>query len=134
MNKQEVFDIVSKHLIMQGEQSRENCDSCCRYRIEKDGKVLKCSVGCLIPDREYYEQLEYKPVCLVGKEKDGSKFIVEITVVGAIIERLYCDSNMTVEDALFLDELRGIHDWTSPKHWKNKLQKFALENGLIFNA
>lgn len=54
MTKQEIFDIVAKHLLTQ------NCkalglDGRCSYRGDAG---TKCAVGILISDEEYYPEME----------------------------------------------------------------------------
>lgn len=60
-SRQDLFDFISEHLVNQGEQAAGSTDKqnwTCRYKIEKDGKTLKCAVGCLIPDSCYSDQFE----------------------------------------------------------------------------
>lgn len=58
MNKQEIFDKVSRHLIEQGVQA--SYDDMCRYRMidTETGQELMCAAGCLIPKDSYLESME----------------------------------------------------------------------------
>lgn len=53
---QEIFDTVVTHMLKQGEKSLE--EASCKYRTEKDDKVLMCAAGCLIPDDKYEKRFE----------------------------------------------------------------------------
>jgi hypothetical protein len=58
MEKQEVFEKVSRHLFEQGEPSMGSIGvlkNACLYR---NPKGLKCAIGCLIPDDKYKDSLE----------------------------------------------------------------------------
>jgi hypothetical protein len=106
-SKQEVFDIVSNHLLTQMKRSndpRSKNNNTCMY-LNPDG--LKCAAGILIPNDQYDPQFE-------GKS--------------------WCDlvSNKFVEDkfAFLIYELQGIHDWTKPEDWKITLIQFANQNNL----
>lgn len=58
MNKQEIFDTVVRALRKQGQPSA--VPGHCLYRSVKEGKVLKCAAGHLIPDEEYDPSWEGK--------------------------------------------------------------------------
>jgi len=55
MIKQEIFNKVVRHLHEQGERALDKSGKVCVYRdgIGKNGKVLTCAVGCLIPEGLY---------------------------------------------------------------------------------
>ena len=74
---QEVFDIVSKHLLKQNERSGFSDDSC-SYRGPNG---LKCAAGILIPDEEYtFDSFEGKDWShLVQNRYVESRFSKEIT-------------------------------------------------------
>jgi len=55
--KQEIFDFVANHLLTQNEKCTTIFGHC-KYRVEKDNKVLKCAAGCLIPDEDYNVNFE----------------------------------------------------------------------------
>lgn len=52
--RQEVFETVINHLLTQGKQSALD-NGLCLYRSPEG---LKCSVGCLITDEEYKQEME----------------------------------------------------------------------------
>jgi len=55
--RQETFDIVVVHLRQQGCRGGPADD--CLYRFtNKDGRILKCAAGCLIPDDKYTPEWE----------------------------------------------------------------------------
>lgn len=58
MNAQEIFDTVVRHLKTQGKQSRTSSGTCVYRKFEADGSVLKCAVGCLIPDDVYTPEMD----------------------------------------------------------------------------
>jgi hypothetical protein len=56
MSDQQAFTTVYRHLLTQHEKSQD--DVKCRYRYRKGNKILKCAVGCLIPNRIYTSAME----------------------------------------------------------------------------
>lgn len=62
MNRQETFDKIVTHLLMQGKpatKTRENGSVSCVYRGD-DGTM--CAVGCLIPVEKYSPKLEGRSI------------------------------------------------------------------------
>jgi len=55
MTRQQVLDAVAEHLFKQGKKSVDDRSGVCRYR-GRDG--LKCAVGGLLTDEEYYPEME----------------------------------------------------------------------------
>jgi len=109
---QEVFDIVSTHLLKQGRKS-VNISNRCVYRNENG---MKCAAGALIPDDEYKPELETNMWTeLVEKDLVEMKFQDEI------------------------DDLQYIHDLgpDDPEQcvlqWKFHLINFAKVNNLTHN-
>jgi hypothetical protein len=103
---QEIFNIVSAHLLNQGQKSVSN--GICMYRGPNG---LKCAAGCLIPDEEYNPEFESNRWnVLVDDGLIQNKFKTEIVA------------------------LQEIHDY-APKNdpeqcviqWKTKLIEFANE-------
>jgi hypothetical protein len=114
MTKQEIFDKVAKHLLTQNEAAIVEPSSFaklprCRYRLEKDGKVLKCAIGCLIPDELYHEGLEGPLNGLLGSN--------------GLLPFLDSDHD-------FLRTLQGIHDDREVVDWKNCLAAVAKNHFL----
>lgn len=79
-SKQELFDTVARHLLTQRRQSKV-VGGQCRYRWEDPwGRVLRCAIGCLIPDEAYKPSYEGRPVDsvneayrIVGERINGSE-------------------------------------------------------------
>jgi len=60
--KQKTFNTIARHLLAQKRKSMTPMEDC-RYRMElRSDKVLKCAIGCLIPDDKYRPSLEGKAV------------------------------------------------------------------------
>jgi len=115
---QEVFDIVSKHLLAQGKASVDhNSDKTTPFCMYRNPDGLKCAAGALIPDDKYntiYEGCGWHG--LVNREIIQDKFKEEI------------------------GELQQIHDLAAkqekdiPTFWKNQLANFAKNHKLQFNT
>lgn len=86
MNKQEVFNIVSNHLMTQGERAMSEIEGKmqCVYRAP-DGK--KCAAGCLIPDHLYHPRME-----------------------GKNVTHPFLKDALAGFDLVFVDELQQLHD------------------------
>lgn len=104
---QEIFDIVSKHLLKQNERSGFS-DESCSYRGPNG---LKCAAGILIPDEEYtFDSFE-------GKDW------------GHLVQNQYVESRFEEE----IIELQNIHDLERVERWKDELIKFAEHYNLQVN-
>lgn len=104
---QELFDIVSKHLIKQNERSGFS-DESCSYRGPNG---LKCAAGILIPDEEYtFDSFE-------GKDW------------GHLVQNRYVESRFSKE----ITELQRIHDLDRVERWKDELVEFAEHYNLQVN-
>ncbi len=90
MDRQAAFNKVWECLKQQGERSHG--PDGCQFRVEKNGRVLKCAIGCLIPDEKYDPRLEIS----------GS---IEALTAGGLIE-----FEPTLEDRDFLGALLNAHD------------------------
>lgn len=102
--KQEIFDQVSEHLLMQMKKSETNDKISCLYR-GLDG--LKCAAGCLIADDEYFKIMEW----------NEWNTLVEQHLVPNYHKEL-------------IQELQNIHDNYNVCNWKNTLRNFSIENNL----
>ena len=103
MTKQEIFDIVSKHLLTQNRQALDEMGSC-SYKTEHG---LKCAIGCLFTDEEYAEDFEGNNVFDLHKNNLlPIRFRTEVR---------------------FLSELQGIHDEFFPNEWKDELKQIAID-------
>jgi hypothetical protein len=112
MQPQEIFDKVVTHLRDQGVSSSN--DLYCCYRLQRQSRMLKCAVGCLIPDEMYSPDMEEKAYNLlveafpavrelIGKENDG----------------LIC-------------ELQRIHDRVVPFEWEEEFKELANKYNLKY--
>ncbi len=126
MTKQEIFNIVSKHLLEQGSKSVSNFDSDvyrCMYR-SKDGK--KCAIGALIPDQLYDRSLEGLTVSDFFCDVNGPL----IRDIGYIIRPTDIQSD---EDALqYLGDLQNVHD-LCPEGFLSNLLDFSKKYDLEFS-
>lgn len=95
--EQEVFDIVSRHLITQNKKS--DGGGFCAYR-NPDG--LKCAAGALIPDEHYNSSLE-----------------------GCSWYELVAKNKVPSDHSVIIDELQMIHDGTEPTEWEQELRTLA---------
>lgn len=117
MTNQEVFNKVYKGLIRQGKRSLNDYGEC-QYRIVKNGKLLRCAAGQLIPKKDYNPEFEGLP-CYSGSER--------INIVG----EYFRDENI---DIVFLGKLQVCHDTTHEEDFvesfKDKMSRIAEEYGL----
>lgn len=107
---QEVYDFIAHHLLTQNERVpvwQEGWSPTSRYKIEKNGKVLRCAVACLIPDECY-------------QDKFASFFNIFYKVMKDYPRH-----------SLLLISLQLLHDKSPVEHWSTELTGLARENGLI---
>lgn len=122
MDKQLIFDRVTKHLLTQKSQSRD-ITRLCSYR-GPGGK--KCAIGTLILDKFYSSSFEgndvsSNPVCRA----------LESSLAYFLPGSLGC--TLSGSDINFLLKLQSIHDNYSPHEWAWCLTNFALSEKLKFN-
>jgi hypothetical protein len=110
--RQEIFDIVSRHLLSQGIKSIDMSGTC----LYRGPNGLKCAVGCLIPDDLYRQQLEMQ-----GVDACDVLYVLEDV---EICER--DDENMI----RFLRDLQNLHDGTVPAFWREELNQLANRWGI----
>lgn len=101
MNKQEIFETVSKHLFAQGERSYDEVECICQYR-GPDG--TKCAIGALIPDELYDRKMDLSSYF---KEGNGTDMIW--SHFPKLVEHLGADNQSLV------GELQSVHDISY--HW-----------------
>lgn len=132
MTAEEVFTIVSNHLIKQnkksflskeqiseikerlGEKSIPDEEIGCAYR---GANGCKCAIGVLIPDDEYLPEMEG-----------------EIPIALHRIVKNHELKELLNKHAYLLFDLQGIHDNLEVKDWKKALAKYAKENNFKFNS
>lgn len=113
---QEIFDIVVEHLRKQGEKSEDFYSievpyQSCRYRAFKNGKILKCAAGCLIPDEEYSKSFE----------DHAAKYVSFF--------QIYYKKNLSLISALQM-----IHDFAEVENWETKFSNLANEFNLKYTS
>lgn len=137
MSLQPIIDIVAKHLAVQAAQSMtdadEDCDveSQCRYRLERNGKVLMCAVGVLLDGHVDVTQLEGLPASDIFQDDTKTGFSGALAAVhDAAADRLkelvpgmstehlgrYLDSIQTYHDADDNFIFPGRHSATLPRY------------------
>ena len=89
MNKQEIFDTVSTHLIKQKRKSAVGGFGTTCYYHGPNG--LKCAIGCLISDDVYNPKMEHQSV-------------------GGLINNFPLIPNYFKHDVQFLIALQNAHD------------------------
>lgn len=124
MTNQEIFDKTVAHLRAQGEKAVLPNGQCC-YRTEKDGKVLKCALGCHIPDDKY--QFKFEGVALtVGSENDNGSLLFRS------FRNFMYDLGFTRENLELLRELQTVHDGVPVERWEESFQSRAALFNLIY--
>jgi hypothetical protein len=116
MDKQEIFNKVSNHLVTQGKQSTKLIAGIpvpiCAYR-GADG--TSCAAGCLIPDEIYSEDMENESVTFMISNREN-------------LPEFFATENH------ILSELQLIHDnsrnWGDLNCLKQELRKLAISNNL----
>lgn len=118
MNRQDVFDKVSKHLLGQMEQARCQVGAdkgLCAYKDFDTGNM--CAVGCLIPEGH-----------------DAQRFMGELPDLLRRFDDMAGVLGIESEgDKTFLYSLQKIHDCNGPDMWNQLLNEFAGRNGLKAN-
>ena len=110
MTKQEIFDKVARHLLVQNAQSMfANDSNLCTYR---GGGGRMCAVGCLIPDELYHEGLEGMGVFQVQGTLEAALGPVDVTGLD------------------MLHDLQTLHDQECPEDWPEGLREIAVSYGL----
>lgn len=123
MNKQEIFDKVTKHLYDQNCQAID-AGRTCRYRGD-DGTM--CAVGCLIKDEYYDPSLE--GTMYAAEEFSGVKPAVNASV----------GRELTNDEVDLLDHLQQVHDnyselkGTWRDYLRSELRQVALVHGLVYH-
>jgi hypothetical protein len=107
-SKQDVFEQVANHLILQNQRSTGN-----KHCLYLSSEGFQCAVGCMIPKKEYRKGMEG-----LSWHKLFGKYVKN-----------------TLPDDLynFIDELQKIHDEESPYYWLEKLKYLGLRYDLDVN-
>jgi len=142
--QQEIFDIVSTHLLKQNRQSRLGCDDesrtsgVCVYRSPAG---LQCAVGCLIDAAHYTEVMEQAGSLVnfdsrliedYDKEKWSSPRCVGARDV--LVALKAADIDLAAPGVFsLLSRLQSLHDNEESKRWRCSLQLVAEAFNLKFN-
>jgi len=121
LNKQEIFDRITKHLLTQNKKAQwGDSDNfghkVCQYKTKDN---LKCAIGCLIEDS------------ILNTGLQGTVYSLEVQAAlckSLMIEKL---ENSEVD---FLRTLQKIHDVDHESTWEEQLKQFASRNNLTFGV
>jgi hypothetical protein len=105
MNREQLLKDVVDHLVEQAEQAiirKGTGAEMCSYRAVRDGKVLKCAIGALIPNELYEPSMEGKSVGQVFQQYPK---------VEAHFAATY--GSISGNDLDFLQHVQRLHDG----HW-----------------
>ena len=113
LSNQEIFELVSHHLLKQGKPSRYKYRS--RY-LHPDG--LMCAVGCL------FRIEHYDPI--IDSLSEGGHTVCDPRVL-KILKNSEVISSHDIRDSsssrrvALLFELQRVHDYVKPKEWRKAL-------------
>ena len=140
----EAFETIAAHLLRQKIKSKPGGGAMCRYRHydETSGTMLKCAVGCLIPDEFYDEKAEGIGITAVFPLEGEwmRSTAAHSTWLSSLTQRIMeereqalCkmlnDSRIsaTAEMHTLLKMLQSIHDERPPEEWEAALEAFRIE-------
>lgn len=128
-NKQKIFTKVKNHLLKQNEKSsKENDNNNCQYKIAKNGKILKCAIGCLISDKFYSSKMEDRGIYgLLQLPND-----IKSNILRKSLKQSLKVENLSNENLYFLWDLQQIHDDYRVSQWSIMLQNFAKKHELKY--
>jgi hypothetical protein len=143
MTKQELFDIVTKHLLTQMRKSKamiksqafsddERCFihgpfvNACAYRGEHS---CKCAIGVVITDEDYRFDFEgVNILSLIVEHSEGNPSLQALKPF-AVVE----EGPFNLFRRSFITKLQLVHDAFEPGEWFLELQSMAKDEGLAFN-
>jgi len=114
---QKTFNKVVRHLLKQKKRSAREGGRLCLYRGPNG---MKCAIGCLIPNKEYKEKMDYG--------YDVMKLWTsypKLSVFKPVKHREH-------EYLKFLCMCQDIHDFNYPRQWKKELLALANKYELTF--
>jgi hypothetical protein len=122
---EKLFVISADHLMRQGRKAENygegnhSLSNVCAYRTKDN---LKCAIGVLIADDHYSEALErFLP------------FDHQIHNAIALTHNISISKLDKTSDRMF-SMLQGIHDYSEPSEWAQKLTDLAAEMGFDWSA
>lgn len=116
LSKQQVFNRVTAHLLIQGKAAMAAVDDGsleCAYRTPEG---LKCAIGALIPDEIYSPKME---------NTSAAGLCDEFPCVGNLFEPKIGN---------FLNGIQRVHDKYEPYEWADQLILLAQEHDLNTNV
>lgn len=133
LTPQESFDIIVAGVIAQGAPAFKNGK--CFYRLEvrtEEGSMdLKCAVGQIIPDTDYREEMENKPVIAITER---IAYLFDVASFGALrdsfVRKYPYAENFSDEKMLvtFLSNMQEAHDdsqWMSGENFVRTFKENA---------
>lgn len=111
MDRQEVYDWVTKHLLAQGVRSVD-FDGC----LYRGPNGTSCAVGCLILDEHYSPEW-------------NNAAVDALPVMGALMAS-GVDVEYRWEMLDLLLDLQSVHDTADPNKWDVELRRLARRHGL----
>lgn len=118
-----LFNHIVSEIIKQGQPSVHN--QTCAYRLQMDGKVLRCAVGVCITDEEYDPDMESKGVTNLLKSFPGTlKHLRPFNDMLRWLQRQH-DNIALDEDyhrhGLFVEEFKNrCRDYAASQGWEWK--------------
>ncbi len=113
MTKKQIIQKVREHLLSQNEKAMD--EDTCLYRFAPHHRaLLKCAVGCLIPDELYNSKMEKVSASLLT------------TLCPNLKPWLYAE-DLEIKDAEeLLEDLQGVHDLSDVQHWPDELANVEM--------
>lgn len=112
---QEIFTQVKTHLLTQNAKALNH--GTCRYRSDQSGVILKCAIGCLIPDEAYSSSFE--GACVEDDMMDRPLHAAGIDIDNEEIMAI-------------LTKLQSIHDCQPVSCWERDLRRLAAIYDLVY--
>lgn len=125
MDKMDVFNKVSSHLLLQMRQARDPGLGGCRYRqahVDDDYMILKCAVGCLIKDEHYHSNIE--GIGVTSLETRNGKWSGTGDSAQALAQALNSSGVPTYKTLLVA--LQEVHDCNEPHQWAYLLERIKV--------
>jgi hypothetical protein len=118
LNKRDIFQRVSAHLLAQRAVSEDENGSC-RLR---SGDGRKCAIGSLVADHAYKPEIEGIGISYYKHAKDGT-----------LLRALYA-SDVNAYDPAIIDlliELEEVHDDFSVDEWPRLLERVGQRHAFV---
>lgn len=123
-----IFRRVREHLLAQGRRAVSPTGYGCRYRVLDGDTVLRCAVGCLIPEEAYDPAVEgvgvltLRPVSTAaGPRWDADSLPCKSARLGQVLDAAGIPATPEVQE--LLDLLQKVHDVSPPAAWAERLEE-----------